>query len=94
MYEGWWHKGKQHGIGTYHEPAKRSIRFGIWENGKRIRWFDKTETSQIAQGLKDFRTEFTEPESASVLPDHVTFEKPADFNRGMQEVKTRLNITW
>lgn len=55
MYEGWWHKGKQHGIGTYHEPTKRSIRYGILENGKRLRWFDKTETSQIAQGLLNFR---------------------------------------
>jgi hypothetical protein len=40
VYEGWWHKGKQHGIGSYFDPVKKSLRFGLWENGKRVRWYD------------------------------------------------------
>jgi len=40
-YEGWWHKGKQHGLGTYIDNAKSSIKYGLWENGKRVKWFDE-----------------------------------------------------
>ena len=40
-YEGWWLKGKQHGLGTYLDPGKEKVKFGLWEGGKRIRWFDE-----------------------------------------------------
>jgi len=40
-YEGWWHKGKQHGLGTYIDNAKGSIKYGLWENGRRVKWFDE-----------------------------------------------------
>ena len=40
-YEGWWHKGKQHGLGTYSDVAKGNIEYGLWENGKRVKWFDE-----------------------------------------------------
>ena len=40
-YMGNWSKGKQHGLGTYLDPAKGKIKFGLWEAGKRLRWFDE-----------------------------------------------------
>lgn len=40
-YEGWWHKGKQHGLGTYIDSAKSSVKYGLWEHGKRVKWFDE-----------------------------------------------------
>ena len=45
-YEGWWHKGKQHGLGkyfgSYKENSKRqSMKYGFWENGKRLKWYDE-----------------------------------------------------
>jgi hypothetical protein len=39
-YAGWWFKGKQHGLGNYAVPFENSMRFGLWEDGKRIEWFD------------------------------------------------------
>ena len=48
MYEGWWHKGKQHGPGTYHDTAKNSVRNGLWENGKRLKWYEEAEAKQVA----------------------------------------------
>ena len=63
MYEGWWVKGKQHGPGTYHDTAKNSVRKGLWENGKRLKWYEEEEAKQVAQGKVDYRKEFLEPES-------------------------------
>jgi hypothetical protein len=94
MYEGWWHKGKQHGPGTYHDTAKKSVRNGLWENGKRLKWYDEQETQSVAQGKIEYRRDFVEPASADVFPKLVNFAKPVDFNRKLKEVKTKLNITW
>ena len=46
-YEGWWYKGKQHGLGVYIDTVKSTLKFGLWEHGKRMRWFDDSETSLI-----------------------------------------------
>ena len=40
-YEGWWYKGKQHGLGKYYDPVKNTLKKGLWENGKRAKWFDE-----------------------------------------------------
>mmetsp|Transcript_4599 Transcript_4599/g.7800 ORF Transcript_4599/g.7800 Transcript_4599/m.7800 type:complete len:82 (+) Transcript_4599:543-788(+) len=42
-YEGWWYKGKQHGVGLYIDPSKDKRRFGLWEGGKRVMWFDNAK---------------------------------------------------
>lgn len=46
-YEGYWYKGKQHGLGWYVDAGKKTLKYGLWEHGKRIRWFDDTEVQQI-----------------------------------------------
>jgi hypothetical protein len=40
MYQGQWHDGKQHGLGVYSVMNPVEIRFGLWEEGKRLIWFD------------------------------------------------------
>jgi hypothetical protein len=40
-YEGYWASGKQHGLGIYSDSRRKSIKYGLWENGKRIAWFDE-----------------------------------------------------
>ena len=39
-YEGFWCNGKQHGLGIYKDPGKCKIKFGIWEHGKRLKWYN------------------------------------------------------
>jgi hypothetical protein len=46
-YEGWWAKGKQHGLGVYTDLSKKSAKFGLWEAGKRVKWFDEQAVMQI-----------------------------------------------
>lgn len=40
-YEGWWYKSKQHGLGIFKEPKKKKVKYGLWEHGKRMNWFDE-----------------------------------------------------
>jgi hypothetical protein len=42
VYEGNWNRGKQHGLGKYksRENNDDTERYGLWEDGKRIKWFD------------------------------------------------------
>ena len=46
-YEGWWHRGRQHGLGIFEQPDKKSMKFGLWENGRRVKWFDQEEVELI-----------------------------------------------
>jgi len=53
-YEGFWYKGKQHGLGIYFVPKKddNRVKFGLWEDGKRIEWFNEEQVYAINnQGL-------------------------------------------
>ena len=82
-YEGWWHKGKQHGLGTYIDTAKSSIKYGLWENGKRVKWFDEQACLQINKGRFEVASSFTEPKSAEALRPGATFLMPKGFEENM-----------
>lgn len=58
-YDGWWHKGKQHGVGTYVDTQKQSVKYGLWEHGKRLKWFSQEEVEAI-NGGKSFFEHFTD----------------------------------
>ena len=47
QYEGWWSAGKQHGLGTYIDNTKQSVKYGLWEAGRRIKWFDEQQVMLI-----------------------------------------------
>ena len=54
-YSGWWSKGKQHGLGQYIVENEGRIKFGLWEDGKRIKWFEsKEEIDQVNFGQIDY----------------------------------------
>jgi hypothetical protein len=40
---GYWYKGKQLGLGTYKTYEVNEMKYGLWEDGKRIKWFDDHE---------------------------------------------------
>ena len=82
-YEGWWYKGKQHGLGTYIDNAKGSIKYGLWENGKRVKWFDEHAIILINQMRFDFSVDFKEAQSAKALKPNCTFDRPSKFNEEM-----------
>ncbi len=60
-YSGWWSHGKQHGLGVFfsREGAKR--KFGVWEEGKKVRWFNPDEVDAIESGkVEDLSEVFVE----------------------------------
>ena len=42
VYKGYWEGGKQNGLGEYHVKAQSTVkvRYGLWEEGARKKWFD------------------------------------------------------
>lgn len=92
IYEGWWYKGKQHGVGSYFDPVKKSLRYGLWENGKRVKWYDSQQQKDIEEKKLDYRKDFTEEVSGNAFPKLVTFSKPPEYDRKIQEIKLKLNV--
>jgi hypothetical protein len=91
-YEGYWYKGKQHGLGSYVDAVKKTLKYGLWEHGKRVRWFDDTEVQQINKKQLNYAPYFTEKESAEGLRLNAVFTKPDTYDRAMAQVKSVLNI--
>jgi hypothetical protein len=48
-----WFRGKQHGLGFYSVPGT-DPKAGLWEDGKRIEWFDNETVEAILSGQLDF----------------------------------------
>lgn len=46
-YKGQWSRGKQHGLGIYRDPKKEKERHGLWEEGKRKKWFEDKQTIDL-----------------------------------------------
>lgn len=53
-YMGNWYRGKQHGIGCYTQIKGDTPKYGLWEDGKRIKWFTSEEAQLIKNGQMDY----------------------------------------
>ena len=91
-YEGWWLKGKQHGLGSYADPKKVKTKYGLWENGKRVKWFDEQTIKLISQMTYDYTTEFIEQESGKNVKPNCTFSKPTNFDEKLNKIKRQLKV--
>ena len=58
IFIGFWSGGKQDGIGKYMD--KKRTKYGIWKNGKRVKWFiEENEIYEFLDGeLKKFKIYF------------------------------------
>ncbi len=57
-FKGWWYENKQHGLGVYFSPESTSAKFGVWQMGKRVKWFSEIECEQIRNGQLDYMSYF------------------------------------
>lgn len=70
-------------MGTEQEP-----KFGLWEDGKRIEWFDMNIAREIQEGKRDFRDFLKRRESIDAFEETAsdgrrlgfTFYKPKNFD--------------
>jgi hypothetical protein len=51
MYDGYWMNGKQEGVGIYYN-AKKEVRYGQWQNGKRVKWIQEDEYKEAVELLE------------------------------------------
>lgn len=50
------------------------MKYGLWENGNRVKWYDPETINLINNGQYDFKTDFADPvRSRSLLPYNATF---------------------
>ena len=62
-YEGYWAQGKQHGLGRYIIPQESQERYGLWEDGKRIEWFENEQISDINNHRIEYKLYFRREDS-------------------------------
>ena len=53
-FSGWWFDGKQHGLGIYTDSNNKETKYGLWQMGKRVKWFNEEEISKIKIKLLDY----------------------------------------
>jgi hypothetical protein len=83
-YDGYWFKGKQHGIGVYLDTNKNSVKYGLWEMAKRVKWFDTDAVDLINKGNFDVAFHFGNPEqSKEGMVDGWSFNRPKNFDENM-----------
>lgn len=58
QYEGFWFRGKQHGLGTYLVTKEQKVKYGLWEDGKRIEWFTEDQMREINKMNHDYSVLF------------------------------------
>ncbi len=60
-YSGWWFEGKQYGLGIFIAKEGGKKKYGVWEDGKKCRWFTPDEIQAIETGqVDDLREVFIE----------------------------------
>ena len=52
------------------------MKYGLWEGGKRIRWFDEQNIKLISQNTLDYTSFFTEAESQGTIRPNSNFTRP------------------
>ena len=89
-YEGFWYKGKQHGLGTYVVPKEQKLKYGLWEDGKRIEWFNDAQIKDIKNMQLDYTQFFHQTDSERMIEQNAAFRKPGMFEDKLSEVKRRI----
>lgn len=54
VYMGYWCRGKQHGLGSYKTANNDILKYGLWEDGKRVKWFSDNDVVAICNHELDY----------------------------------------
>lgn len=97
QYSGFWALGKQHGLGKYvvnekleDGTVKKKIKYGLWEDGKRIEWFTDDMVESIRSRREDYRSLFHKNTSSELVDARADFESPTNFESNMKKVLGKL----
>lgn len=76
----------------YLDPKKEKMKYGLWEGGKRSKWFDEQSIKLINQNQLDYTNMFTEPESTNFVRPNANFNKSKDFDYVLTNLKRKLKV--
>ena len=62
----------------------------MWENGKRVRWFDEHEKEEIQENKLDYK-KFKESDTSPNFTPTTSFEQPEKFQERIDNLKGKLN---
>jgi len=54
-------------------PKDNKIKFGLWEDGKRIEWFSETQVQTINLAQMDYTSFFAQTDSDKMVEPSATF---------------------
>lgn len=74
-----------------YRTAETAFKYGLWEGGKRIEWFDNETLHEINTGQRDFRRYFKLPEN-QMAPLYPSFEKPDYFDSKLFDITQRFDL--
>ena len=72
-------------------PKEDKIKYGLWEDGKRTKWFNEQEVRAVSEGA-DYTSMFQQQDSAMMVSQDATFSKPYDFNDKLDDLKKRVAL--
>ena len=90
QYDGYWWKGKQHGVGTYIVPKENKVKYGLWEDGKRIEWFTEEDVQKINSRQMDYSQFFNQADSHEMVTREASFSRPGNFDDRLSEIKRKI----
>lgn len=64
----------------------------MWEDGKRIEWFNEKALDDIKAGRVDYRHFFKREESATQAPINPQFYEPPGFEVRIKDIKDKLPL--
>jgi len=67
-------------------PKENKLKYGLWEDGKRIEWFNETQVQAINNGQMNYTTFFHQAESERMVEPGARFYKPGEFEGTLLEV--------
>ena len=66
------------------------MKFGLWEDGKRIEWFDESQVQQINKKTLDYTQYFNTGGSAEMVEPNAVFSKPIGFEDKLNDIKKKI----
>jgi hypothetical protein len=71
-------------------PKDNKVKYGLWEDGKRIEWFNETHVQAINNESLEYSSFFHQTDSERMVDSGAGFRKPMHFEERLGEVKRRI----
>lgn len=66
------------------------MKYGLWEDGKRIEWFSEAEMHSINSQKLDYGTYFHQQDSHEMIDRGCTFSRPNGLEDRLTEIKRKV----